>query len=130
MTGRTSTVRYRPLTRLEPAVFSDSPVAMVATTTSGVVVEVNEAATELFGRKRYELVQEPLGRHVSLTSPGSIVDRLRAAATAPDLSPFGTCAVRRRDGDTVTVDLTAASACRELGRDLVLLRLATLPPVV
>ena len=128
MTALATTVRYRPLTRLEPAVFADTAVAMVAATTSGVVVEVNDEAAELLGRQPYELVQEPLARFVTPASGVSIAELLRDAAGSSHLMPCGPCSVHGRGGQPVDVDLMLASACRALGRDLVLVRLARRRP--
>ena len=124
MSAPAAAVRYRPLGRLDPEVFSAAPVAMVATTTSGVVVEVNDVAAELFGRSPYELVQEPLDRHVSLRSTRPLAECLGAAARSRGLVAIGPGEVRRRDADGAPVDVLAAGASRELGRDLVLVRLA------
>ena len=46
------------------AAFNHCPVAMLVVSSEGEIIEVNPAATALFGRSAPELVQEPLNRHV------------------------------------------------------------------
>ncbi len=123
MTAAGAAVRYPPLARLDPSVFVDAPVPMLATTTSGVVVEANDVAATLFGRPASELVQEPLDRHVELCSGRPLAADLRAAARGRELVAIGPGEVRRRGGGGAAVLLLAAGACRELGRDLVLVRI-------
>ena len=125
MTDLVDPVRHAatPANRLEPVVFAHAQIAMLTSTTAGVVVDVNAAGIELFGRDLYELVQEMLDDHLVPLTGLRLVDCLREASTSTGPISFGSCAVRRRGGCETVRELVVSSGCLVTGRDLLLVQL-------
>lgn len=111
-----------PTTRIAPLVFAHARVAMVTTTGDGVVVDVNAAAADLFGRARHALVQEPIARLVRLDSGTPLESRLGEAAGRDEPCSLGPCTIGRGGPGAGGLELIVSCARRTSGRDLLLLQ--------
>lgn len=110
--------------RLEPIVFAHARLAMLTVTGDGTVVDINDYGADFLGRRRSEMVQEPIERHLAVRSGATVADCLAIAARSTGPASFGPCFVRRSGGDDAVREFVVSSGLRIAGQDLLLVQLA------